>query len=372
MGCAAGGVTEEQCAARVAAATAACPAGRHTEPVGGSGMPNWQRFLPPAFSIPGHLSGRQQQQAAQLASAEARSKQVDVGAAFYIINRQQKEHTIDSFYVRLVGPSIVMGDCVLRSRQGLKAEYLCEYSLREPGVYTLQAWAEYRNLPADVAALANPRATTPIQWLRTRRPWEWRPAGCRLREFCGDEGRACLSSRFRTIAVAGDSIARELFDEVGSVMLGRDVSWREIFPHKHASGSRQVGDTMIKMMWLPDPLGTITEQLRGPVQLREQYTEADLLVVSAGYWYIYRTSLESYLEGVRNLTQAVNDATGGRTTVVWVSIPAGWMNFGYRIRPRIRTWNEAAAKVVEAAGWLVLDTFHLSDARPEKTDGTHI
>lgn len=66
MGCAAGGVTEEQCAARVAAATAACPAGRHTEPVGGSGMPNWQRFLPPAFSIPGHLSGRQQQQAAQV------------------------------------------------------------------------------------------------------------------------------------------------------------------------------------------------------------------------------------------------------------------------------------------------------------------
>lgn len=107
-------------------------------------------------------------------------------------------------------------------------------------------------------------------------------------------------------------------------------------------------------------------------QLREQYTEADLLVVSAGYWYIYRTSLASYLEGVRNLTEAVNDATGGRTTVVWVSIPAGWMNFGYRIRPRIRAWNEAAAKVVEEAGWLVLDTFHLSDARPEKTDGTHI
>jgi hypothetical protein len=50
-------------------------------------------------------------------------------------------------------------------------------------------------------------------------------------------------------------------------MLKRDVSWREIFPHKHASGSREVDGTMIKMMWLPDPLGTITEQLRGPVQV---------------------------------------------------------------------------------------------------------
>lgn len=76
-------------------------------------------------------------------------------------------------------------------------------------------------------------------YLLLREAWEWRPYGCRLREFCGAEGRECLS-RFKTLVVAGDSIARELFDEVGSVMLQRDVSWREIFPHKHASGSRQV------------------------------------------------------------------------------------------------------------------------------------
>lgn len=126
------------------------------------------------------------------------------------------------------------------------------------------------------------------------------------------------------------------------------------------------------MLWIPDPLTTITQQLRGPLQLREQYTGADVLVVSAGYWYIYRTSLEEYLEGLKNLTAAATEALGSRTTVVLVSVPSGWMNFGYRIRPRIEAWNEAAARVASAAGWIVVDAFHLSDARPEKTDGTHI
>ena len=61
-----------------------------------------------------------------------------------------------------------------------------------------------------------------------------------------------------------------------------------------------------------------------------------------------------------------------RTKVVWLTIPSGWMNFGYRIRPRIQRWNEQSAKLAEEADWTVVDLFHLTDARPEKTDGTHI
>jgi len=376
------------------------------------------------------------------------------GSGFYVRNSWQKSGCWDSLYVRLVGPSIVRARCSVVRSSDLsgapdrdKQDYVCSYSLREPGIYTIQAWVEYRDLPASVVSDANPKGHHPNPvvansytfpradlllytglvdgryaegsaaaagifardvdsgWTSTaeahgprscatgmrrgrwvarqysgcpagafrllREAWEWRPHGCRLHEFCGAEAARCIL-RHRTVAVAGDSIARELFDEVGSVMLQRDVSWREIFPHKHASGSRELNGTMIKMMWIPDPLATITEQLRGPIQLREQYTKADVLIISAGYWYLYRTSAKAYLDGVRNLTRVAAEALDPRTKVVWVAVPAGWMNFGYRIRPRIQAWNEGAARIVSEAGWHVLDAFHLSDARPEKTDGTHI
>eukprot|EP00959_Pyramimonas_sp_CCMP1952_P010664 223464-Pyramimonas_sp.AAC.1 len=61
----------------------------------------------------------------------------------------------------------------------------------------------------------------------------------------------------------------------------------------------------------------------------------------------------------------------GVRQVVWLPIPSGWMNFGYRIRPRLAEWNKRAAELAEAAGWLVVDIYHMSDARPEKMDGTH-
>ena len=44
----------------------------------------------------------------------------------------------------------------------------------------------------------------------------------------------------------------------------------------------QVGGTKIRMLWLPDPLRSIREQLTGPMQNRELYTTSDVLVISAG------------------------------------------------------------------------------------------
>ena len=381
-------------------------------------------------------------------------------AGFYIVNDYQKAGTYDSFYIRLVGPSIVVATAqqvaVKMGAETNQVKYQVNYDIKEAGIYTIQIWVEYQNLPLNVTAIANPRGEDPdplvansetfdrvdrllYQGLvdvryqegsaasaaelarsmgagswggiaqRTQRdpgsgrserqcatgllpgrwvvrtttacppgqkwgflndPWDWQPAGCRVKEFCGAEAQMCVHS-LQSVTIAGDSIAREIFDDVGSALLQQDVSWREIFVHKHASGVREVDGTMIRMLWLPDPMKTIAEQLNGPIQNREQYTSAKVLVISAGYWYIYRRSLESYLLSMQNLIRVIQEKIP-RTKVVWLTIPSGWMNFGYRIRPRIQRWNEQSAKLAEEADWTVVDLFHLTDARPEKTDGTHI
>eukprot|EP00854_Cymbomonas_tetramitiformis_P000422 gene422-783_t len=52
--------------------------------------------------------------------------------------------------------------------------------------------------------------------------------------------------------------------------------------------------------------------------------------------------------------------------VVWLTIPAGWMNFGYRIRPRLRAWNTKSAQLAESAGWKArrLHPLHTAPASP--------
>ena len=413
------------------------------------------------------------------------------GVGLLVRNKFQPANTYDSFYVRLVGPSVFTVDVKLVhvgteadtadtplppeqcphgpescDVQGKYAEatYKGEYHVMEPGIYTISVFLEYRHLPANLSSVANPLGDDPDplkanqntfaktdqllytglvdarypddsfggagrlkraeglaqltaddlklakptfggegldpqdcasagelpgRWVlpltrfssvcpaNTWRPllrdsWEWRPYACRIPELCADEAAACVK-RMGSMTVAGDSVAREVFDDVGSSLLGRDATWREIFEHKHASGTRIHEGAAIRMLWLPDPLKAIPEQLEGGVMNAEQYTKARAVVVSAGYWYVYRTSLEDYLAGVDRLIDAANrHLKPNGTELVWLTIPAGWMNFGYRVRPRIEAWNAAASMRVKEAGWRVIDLYGMSNARPEKTDGTHI
>mmetsp|Transcript_21205 Transcript_21205/g.67120 ORF Transcript_21205/g.67120 Transcript_21205/m.67120 type:complete len:614 (+) Transcript_21205:31-1872(+) len=458
-----------------------------------SSAPSYMSFVPPGTDFPGHKQYKRGQQMSILREANNRIMGVvdfelgsgfDFGGAWpgeirlpvpgywiggeglmraepympkgnglYIKNSLQPRGTFDTFYIRLVGPSIVVGELrISQTGAGMEENtqtvyYTGGYDIREGGIYSIQIWLEYKSLPVNVTKVKNPKGDdpdplvankntfpradillwsglldarymsdsaalagemmrelgsassvggktklTPTQcaeeylggrwvarqtmpchaegWKFLSEPWEWRPRNCRLRQYCGVDASACVQS-LKSITVAGDSIARELFDDVGSALLQKDVTWRDIFSHKHASGTREHNGTTIRMLWLPDPLKAIKEQLFGAVQNREQYTDAKVLVISAGYWYIYRFDLETYLTGIRELIDAT-EAVLPDTQIVWVTIPSGWMNFGYRIRPRIDHWNAEASKLARGAGWKVVDAYHLSDARPEKTDGTHI
>ncbi|KAK3239746.1 hypothetical protein CYMTET_50355 [Cymbomonas tetramitiformis] len=84
------------------------------------------------------------------------------GNAFQIVNRFQKIGTEDSFFVRLVGPAIVVGAVRLARTmvQGggyMKATYTAEYVIKEAGVYSIQVWLEYKALPNDIVEKANPK-----------------------------------------------------------------------------------------------------------------------------------------------------------------------------------------------------------------------
>ena len=410
------------------------------------------------------------------------------GVSLFVINWYQPKFTSDSFYARLVGPSVFAVHfskishpsrmdtatqqlpheqcpdaeaCDVQGEYG-EAKYLGNYHIFEPGIYTLSVYLEYRHLPDNLTEVPNPLGNDPDPLkanqntfakadillytglvdarypddtamgrrvraegdaaysaadLKLARPtfkgdglepracasagalpgrwvlpasrhasvcdddawrpllrdgWEWRPYGCRIPELCAAEAAACVKE-VGSITVAGDSVAREVFDDIGSSLLGRDATWREIFEHKHASGTRFHDGAAIRMLWLPDPLKSIPEQLEGGVQNAEQYTKSRALVVSAGYWYVYRTSLEDYMSGVDRLIAAADKhLKPNGTELVWLTIPSGWMNFGYRVRPRIRVWNDMASERLIKAGWRVVDLFEMSHARPEKTDGTHI
>ena len=278
------------------------------------------------------------------------------GVGLLVRNKFQPANTYDSFYVRLVGPSVFTVDVKLVhvgteadtadtplppeqcphgpescDVQGKYAEatYKGEYHVMEPGIYTISVFLEYRHLPANLSSVANPLGDDPDplkanqntfaktdqllytglvdarypddnfggagrlkraeglaqltaddlklakptfggegldpqdcasagelpgRWVlpltrfssvcpaNTWRPllrdsWEWRPYACRIPELCADEAAACVK-RMGSMTVAGDSVAREVFDDVGSSLLGRDATWREIFEHKHASGTR--------------------------------------------------------------------------------------------------------------------------------------
>ena len=64
------------------------------------------------------------------------------GSLIGLRSQKQRTNTMDSHYIRLVGPSLVMptlkGTGAASGDEFSPTEYLYQYTIREPGIYTLQ------------------------------------------------------------------------------------------------------------------------------------------------------------------------------------------------------------------------------------------
>lgn len=164
---------------------------------------------------------------------------------------------------------------------------------------------------------------------------------------------SCL--RGRTITFAGDSIIREIYAEMISILLNttnKILVWP--FKDKHANLAVFTQEINATFYWTPTAKVLYDRIANLP--------RDDFLIAGVGAWHVWRESVGEYHDFLQRIIQL-------RHPGWWVGIPYPVSLPGLRVPIRVRAWNALTETLLQDSSMRYIDYYALTRAKASESDG---